>query len=144
MLYTDLTKKAMKISFAAHKDQVDMGGLPYVFHPFHVAEQMDDEYSICVALLHDVVEDSSVTLEKLEACGFPDEIVDALDVLTHDPRVPYMEYISIVKRNDLARKVKLADLRHNSMLSRIDHFNEDVFERIGKYNQAIKILTEDN
>ena len=57
MLYTNLTKKALKISFQAHKNQLDKSGIPYVYHPFHLAEQMDDEYSVCVALLHDVVED---------------------------------------------------------------------------------------
>ncbi len=143
LIYTDLTKKALKISFAAHKNQVDIGGLPYVYHPYHLAEQMDDEYSVCVALLHDVVEDAGVTLDKLEACGFPDDVVDAIDVLTRNKNVPYLEYITIIKRNELARKVKLADLKHNSDLSRIDHFNEHTFERIARYNEALKILTDE-
>ncbi len=143
LIYTDLTKKALKISFAAHKNQVDIGGIPYVYHPYHLAEQMDDEYSVCVALLHDVVEDSGVTLEKLEACGFPDDVVDAIDLLTHNSRMPYMDYIKMIKRNALARKVKLADLKHNSDLSRIDHFNEHTFERIAKYNKALKYLTDE-
>lgn len=66
MIYTPLTKKALKISFAAHKDQVDKGGMPYVYHPFHLAEQMKDEYTTCVALLHDVVEDTHITVEYLK------------------------------------------------------------------------------
>ncbi len=144
MIYTDLTKKALRISFAAHQNQIDIGGMPYVYHPYHLAEQMDDEYSVCVALLHDVVEDAGVSLEKLEACGFPDEVVDAVDILTRDKRMPYNEYIQMVKRNELARKVKLADLRHNSDLSRIERFTEHTFERIARYNNAIKILTEDD
>ena len=65
MIYTDLTKQAMKLCFAAHKDQTDRSGLPYVFHPFHLAEQMPDEESTVVALLHDVVEDTPYTLEDL-------------------------------------------------------------------------------
>lgn len=142
MIYTDLTKKAMRICFAAHQNQVDKSGLPYVFHPFHVAEQMDDEYSICVALLHDVVEDSEVTIESLEACGFPEEIVDAVDILTHNKRMPYMDYIRMVKCNELARKVKIEDLRHNSDLRRLDHFTDKTFERIARYNNAIKILMD--
>ena len=142
MIYTDLTKKALRISFAAHQNQIDIGGLPYVYHPYHIAEQMDDEYSVCVALLHDVVEDAGVSLEQLEACGFPDEVVDAVEILTRDKRMPYMDYIAMVKRNDLARKVKLADLRHNSDLSRIDRFTDHMFERIAKYNKAIKLLSE--
>lgn len=144
MIYTDLTKKAMRISFAAHQFQVDQGGLPYVYHPFHVAEQMDDEYSVCVALLHDVVEDSSVTLEQLEKCGFPDDIVDAIDLLTYDKKRPYMDYIEMIKRNELARKVKIADLRHNSDMRRLDKFHEGVFERMAKYNEALKILSDED
>ena len=72
MIYTQLTKKAMTISFNAHKNQLDKGGMPYVFHPFHVAEQMKDEYTTCVALMHDIVEDTPVTLENLRENGFPD------------------------------------------------------------------------
>lgn len=145
MLYTDLTKKALRISFAAHQFQVDQGGLPYVYHPFHVAEMMgDDEYAVCVALLHDVVEDTSVTIEKLEACGFPDEIVDAVDLLTYRNDRPYIEYIELLKKNELARKVKLADLKHNSDMSRIDHYNETVFERMAKYNEAIRFLQQED
>ena len=72
MLYTPLTKKALKLSFAAHKDQLDKSGMPYVYHPFHVAEQMETEETVAVALLHDVIEDTDYTLEDLKAMGFPD------------------------------------------------------------------------
>ena len=65
MIYTSLTCEAMKIAYRAHHGQTDKAGLPYVVHPFHLAEQMEDEYSVCVALLHDVVEDTDVTLEEL-------------------------------------------------------------------------------
>ena len=71
MLYTDLTKRALKLCFAAHRDQTDKSGLPYVFHPFHLAEQMPDELTTVVALLHDVVEDTPYTLEDLAKLGFP-------------------------------------------------------------------------
>ena len=98
MIYTALTKKALRISFNAHHTQVDKSGMPYVYHPFHVAEQMDDEYSTCVALLHDVAEDSDMTLSDLRAEGFPDEVIDALALLTHDKSVPYMDYIKRLQR----------------------------------------------
>ena len=62
MIYSELTKKAMKLSFEAHKDQVDKGGMPYIYHPFHLAEQMNTEETVIVALLHDVVEDTAYTL----------------------------------------------------------------------------------
>lgn len=70
MIYTPLTKKALKISFKAHKDQMDKSGMPYIYHPFHLAEQMNDEYSTCVALLHDVVEDTDISLDDLASEGF--------------------------------------------------------------------------
>ncbi len=81
MMYTALTKKALKISFNAHKDQVDKTGIPYVYHSFIVAEGVEDkgEYAVCAALLHDVVEDTDTTLDDLRAEGFPDEIVEAIE-----------------------------------------------------------------
>lgn len=112
MIYTTLTNKAMVIAYNAHHGQVDKQGVPYVFHPFHVAEQMTDELSTCAALLHDVVEDSDVTLEDL-AREFPAEVIEALALLTHDESVPYLEYIKALASNELARAVKRADLEHN-------------------------------
>ena len=93
MIYTPLTKKALKISFKAHKDQVDKSGLPYVYHPFHLAEQMNDENSTCVALLHDVVEDTDISLDDLASDGFPAEVIEALTLMTHNDNVPYMDYV---------------------------------------------------
>ena len=138
MLYTDLTKKALKISFDAHKNQIDKSGIPYVYHPFHLAEQMDDELSTCVALLHDVAEDSDITLDDLKAEGFPSEVTEALMLLTHDDAVPYMDYIRKVKTNPIAKKVKLADLEHNSDLSRLDYVDDKAAERANKYKLAME------
>ena len=133
MLYTTLTKKAMKIAFEAHKNQSDKNGIPYIYHPVHLAEQMDCEDSICVALLHDVVEDTSMTFEELQAEGFSKEVIEALKLLTHDDAVPYMEYVKEIKKNPIATKVKLADLRHNSDLTRLDDVNEKALKRVEKY-----------
>lgn len=140
MIYTDLTKKALKISFNAHKDQVDKSGMPYVYHPFHLAEQMDDEYSTCVALLHDVVEDTDITLDDL-AKIFPKEVIDAITLMTHDDSVPYLDYVKEIKNNPIATKVKLADLKHNSDLTRLDKVDYKALERVEKYKKAIDILT---
>ena len=82
MIYTDNTKKALKLCFAAHKEQKDKSGLPYVFHPFHLAEQMEDEESTVVALLHDVAEDTDYTLEDIAAMGFSRNVMEALALLT--------------------------------------------------------------
>lgn len=85
LVYTALTKKALRIAFDAHKEQVAKSGLPYVYHPFGVASAVTGEYETCVALLHNVVEDTEMTLEDL-AKGFPREIIDALRLLTHDEK----------------------------------------------------------
>lgn len=142
MIYTDLTKKALKISFNAHKNQVDKSGMPYVFHPFHLAEQMDDEYSVCVALLHDVVEDTDITIEDLRAEGFPKEVINAIELMTHNDSVSYLDYVKAIKNNPIARKVKSADLKHNSDLSRLDKIDDKALERVEKYKKAIEILQE--
>ena len=141
MIYTVMTKKALKICFEAHKNQVDKTGLPYVFHPFHLAEQMDDEDSVCVALLHDVVEDTNITFEVLENEGINNSVIEALKLLTHNKDVPYMDYVMELKSNQLAKKVKLADLTHNSDLSRLNNVTEEDKQRVQKYQQAIQLLS---
>ena len=113
MIYTELTNKAMKIAYAAHHGQVDYNGIPYIFHPIHLAEAMDDEISCCAALLHDVVEDTDVTMEEL-AAEFPAEVIEALKLLTHDNGTDYFDYVRAIKTNPIVVKVKLADLAHNS------------------------------
>lgn len=142
MIYTDKTKLAMKICFDAHKEQTDKSGMPYVFHPFHLAEQMKDENTTIVALLHDVCEDTPMTLDDLREAGFGTDVIDALALLTHDKSVPYMDYVSKIKGNPIARAVKLADLAHNSDLSRLDTVDEKALKRKEKYKQAICLLND--
>ena len=139
MIYTELTKKALSICFDAHKDQRDKSGLPYVFHPFHVAEQMKDEFTTVVALLHDVVEDSEYTLDDLRTI-FPQRIVDAIAVLTHDTQTTYMAYIDDVKQDAIATIVKIADLEHNADLSRLSTVTKKDVARSKKYKAAISYL----
>ncbi|MGI6178334.1 MAG: GTP pyrophosphokinase [Eubacterium sp.] len=141
MIYTPLTRKAMKLCFDAHKGALDKGGFPYVFHPFHVAEQMTDEYSVCVALLHDVFEDTDIPFSTAEK-EFPGEVVDALKCITHKKGEDYFDYIRRVKQNDIAKRVKLADLRHNMDTSRLDPVDEKALQHIDKYTKALRILSE--
>lgn len=141
LLYKGSTiKEFYKFCFEAHKHQVDKSGLPYVHHPFHLAEQMEDEAATVVALLHDVVEDTPRMVEALAKLGFSGEVLQALRLLTHDPAVPYMDYIMKIQENPLARKVKLADLHHNSDLSRLDYVDGRALQRVEKYRQAIALL----
>ena len=142
MIYTDKTKKAMKLCYEAHKDQVDKSGLPYVFHPAHVAEQMTDEATTIVALLHDVVEDTDYTLEDLAAEGFGKDILEAVALMTHEDDVPYLDYVAKLKDNPIARAVKLADLAHNSDLSRIGEVDDEIRKRLEKYKKATALLKE--
>ena len=144
MIYTDLTKKAMKLCFEAHRDQVDKTGIPYVFHPIHLAEQMTDEISCTVALLHDVVEDTEVTLDDL-AKEFPSDVVAAVALLTHDKHTDYFEYVKEIKKSPIARMVKLADLNHNSDESRLDGSGltaDQIAYWRKKYTKAKAILLE--
>jgi len=142
MIYTKLTNEAMRIAYVAHHGQLDKGDVPYIFHPFHLAEEMDDEYSTCVALLHDTVEDTDMTLEQL-AETFPKEVVDAVALLTHDESEPYLDYVARIKSNPLAKKVKLADLRHNSDESRTPDADAAAKESWKqKYGPAFLILEE--
>ena len=134
-----MTKKALRLAFDAHKDQVDKSGMPYVFHPFHLAEQMTDEITVTVALLHDVIEDTDYTFDDLRGMDFPDEVISALMLLTHAPDVPYMDYVEKIKTNDVAKAVKLADLRHNSDMTRLDSTTpNDILrnKKIQKRNRA--------
>ena len=146
MIYTQLTNKAMKIAYDAHHGQVDYNGIPYIFHPLHLAEQMQDEVSCCAALLHDVAEDTSVTLEML-AAEFPQEVIAVLRLLTHEKDVAYFDYVRAIKANPIAVKVKLADLDHNSDQTRCvgsGLSEEKLAYWRHKYHTARKILTEES
>ena len=133
---------ALKLCFEAHKEQLDKSNMPYVFHPFHLAEQMETEETTVVALLHDVVEDTEYTIEDLKNMGFSEEITDAIALMTHAPDVEYMDYVRAIKENPIAKAVKLADLRHNSDLTRMDVVDERALRRNEKYARAIALLEE--
>ena len=115
MYYTERTRRAMEICLDAHKGQVDKGGFPYCFHPFHLAEKARSESECIVSLLHDVLEDSDkYSLETLwEELNLTFEEREALRFLTHDKRLTYFEYIKRLAHNDLARTIKMRDLHHN-------------------------------
>ena len=141
MINTKLTRLASKIAYKAHEGQTDKAGVPYIFHPIHIAEQMDNEESCVVALLHDVVEDSNITLEDLSKY-FNEDIIEALRTLTKEENDDYVEYIKRVKTNKLATKVKLKDLEHNMDLTRLDEITDDDRNRSKKYSDAIRYLED--
>ena len=145
MVYTPLTAKAMHVAYTAHHGQADKAGIPYIFHPIHLAESMDEEISCCVALLHDTVEDTDITFEYLEQ-EFPEAVLDALKLLTHAEGTDYFEYVRRIKENPIAVKVKLADIAHNSDQTRLDGcgMSEEIKAYFrSKYAKAKAILLED-
>lgn len=129
------------IAYAAHDGQKDKSGLPYIFHPWHLAESMTDEASTIAALLHDVAEDTDVTLADLAREGFSDEVMEALRLLTHDKAVPYMDYVRALAHNPIARKVKLADLAHNSDTTRLDILPPGAEQKLALYREATAYLS---
>ena len=135
MINTKLTRKAMIIAYEAHKNQVDKSGVPYIYHPIHVAEQMNTENECIIALLHDVVEDTNVTRSE-----FSKEIIDILKLLTREENIEYDEYIKRIKNNSIACKVKIADLTHNLDKTRLDFVTEVDVKRNEKYKKALQIL----
>ena len=146
MIYTALTNKALRLAYTAHHGQTDKSGQPYIFHPYHLAEQMTDEVSACVALLHDVAEDTNLTLEDLER-EFPQEVTDALRLLNHEKGTDYFDYVRAIKQNPVAMKVKLADLAHNSDETRFAGCGDIPAEQLArwreKYAKAKAILEGD-
>ncbi|MBO5609407.1 MAG: GTP pyrophosphokinase [Eubacterium sp.] len=150
MIYTDMTKLAMRVAYKAHDGQVDRTGVPYIYHPIHLAEQMDSEDACVVALLHDVVEDSDITLEDLREMGFSEAQLEGVRLMTHIPPSEdmtesekledYLDYVRRIKSNALARQVKLADLRHNSDPGRQLEDTEINKKRLEKYKKALEIL----
>ena len=126
MIYTKRTKLAMELCIEAHQGQVDKGGYPYILHPIHLAESMDDESETIVAFLHDVLEDCpEYTMEILEErIGLTEQEKESLRLITHDKSVPYMEYCQKLSLDPIARKVKVADLRHNLDYTRMEDSKE--------------------
>lgn len=139
MIYTEKTMMAMKIAYSAHNGQFDKSGVPYIYHPIHVAEQMTSEDEVIVALLHDTIEDTDVTADYLRQF-FDEHIIEAVELLTRDKNTDYFEYIRHLKSNHLARSVKLADLFHNSDETRLLGITDKDKARLEKYKTAIYLL----
>ena len=116
-------------------------GIDYIQHPLYVASQVTTEQEKAAAILHDVIEDSDVTAADLLAYGLSNEVVTAIQILTKKKGQSYQEYLEKVKSNNLARVVKLADLKHNSDLSRLKSVSDTDRERVKKYKNAIRYLS---
>ncbi|WP_088831991.1 GTP pyrophosphokinase [Paenibacillus tyrfis] len=136
---SDLTK-AILIATAAHQGQLDKGNQPYILHPLRLMLKAPDNDSRIVAILHDVIEDTDVTIESLRQEGFAERLLEALDCLTRRDNETYEEFLQRIKPNSLARYVKLLDLEDNRDVRRIKKLSEKDFERLQRYEKAVKYL----
>ena len=139
-----LYEKAVRLAASAHKGQVDKGGTDYIRHPLAVASMLEDSRDRIAAVLHDVVEDTKVTLEEL-AREFPPDIVEAVRLLTRQPGpdFTYRGYLEEIRKNSMARRVKMADLAHNMDLGRISHPGPEDYARREKYRKSMIFLRQD-
>lgn len=141
MLFTPMTRKAMTLAYNAHHGQTDKSGVPYIFHSARVASEFTDEVKACVAWLHDIVDDTDLTIYDLRNAGFSEEVCHAVKTLTHDKSVPYANYVKKIADNPIAKAVKLADLKDNMDTSRLLAFDEKTNRRLEKYRAAYAYLS---
>lgn len=133
---------AISIAAEAHRGQRDKAGAVYLLHPLRLMLRMDSEAAMMAAVLHDVVEDSDWTLERLRRRGFAEEVVEAVACLTHRDGESYEEFVERVKPNPLARRVKIADLEDNMNVLRVGRLGPKDLERLEKYHRAWRTLKE--
>ena len=134
--------KAISIAAQAFEGKYDKGGKPYILHCLTVMKAMpeEDDELRCIAVLHDLVEDTPWTLEGLQEAGFSHRVVRGVETLTHDHSVSYDDYIKKIALYNDARKVKLADLRHNSDIMRMKGLSKRDFDRLEKYHRSYAYL----
>jgi (p)ppGpp synthase/HD superfamily hydrolase len=138
----NMLEKAILLAAQAHQGQKDKAGAPYILHPLRMMLQMGSETEMVVAVLHDVLEDTPWTLENLRGEGFSTEVLEALDCLTRRTGENYDDFITRVAGNQLARKVKLADLEDNLNLRRLEILTDQDKARLTRYHQAWLLLVK--
>lgn len=137
---------AVQQATIAHEGQLDKGGHAYILHPLRIMYRLrtPDEELMSIAVLHDSIEDSAgkVTIESLSSLGAPYRVLKALELLTHDPAVDYMDYIKKIQSNPDAVRVKLEDLRDNSDITRLKGLRQKDFDRLARYSIAYRHLIQ--
>lgn len=139
----NLLQRAIALATSAHEGQTRRNGDPYILHPLRVMFRVEDNLARVLAVLHDVVEDTPVTLESLRQEGFPEQVLSALALLTHADGVPYEDYVQAIAADPLARQVKLADLEDNLNASELPEIGDTDLARIAKYHRAWRRLRRD-
>lgn len=135
-------EEAILLAAQAHQGQKDKAGMPYILHPLRMMGKMRTEAQMITAVLHDVVEDTPLTLEQLREKGFPEEVVNAVECLTKREGEDYTAFVERARANPLAHQVKIADLEDNMDVRRISDFTAKDAERMAKYNKAWQLLTK--
>ena len=135
-------EKAIEIAARHHAGDTDKAGKPYLLHPLRVMFAVRSPFEMMAAVLHDVVEDTPVTLEDLESEGFHPSVIAAIDALTKKPGESRLEAAARAAQNSIARVVKLADVTDNMDLSRIADPEDRDFERLKEYVQVRKLLID--
>ena len=135
---------AIAIALEAHKGQQDKGGTPYILHPLAVMNQVNTLEEKIAAVLHDVVEDTDVTLDSLREYGFSEEIIEAIRLLTRSKEDSYEDFVRGTLKNNIARNVKIADIKENMKIERIKEPTEKDYQRLEKYRKALDILEKNS
>ncbi len=139
----NLLEQAIVLAVESHAGQVDKAERPYILHPLYLMLQMETEEEMITAVLHDIIEDTTITLAQLRQMGFPETVLAALELLTHKTaETPYEEYIAAIKTNPLACKVKLTDLSHNMDIRRLPTVTLKDWGRLEKYRRAWELLNQ--
>jgi (p)ppGpp synthase/HD superfamily hydrolase len=136
----DALERAIQIAVEAHYGQKDKGNSAYILHPLRVMHNVKEYNEKIIAILHDVIEDTNVTLDDIRNEGYPEEIIFALDCITKRKGEVYKDYLDRVKQSELSRIVKLADLEDNCDLSRINFPVQKDFDRVQKYKASLAAL----
>ena len=133
-------EKAIAIAVEAHKGQEDKAGDPYILHPLRVMFQMETREEMIAAVLHDVLEDTPITPDQLKEKGFSETVLEALDSVTKKAGEKYEDFVQRAALHPIGKKIKLADLRDNMDLSRLEKITDQDIERVKKYHGALKII----
>ncbi len=138
-----LVERAVRRALEAHAGQKEENGRPYLLHPLRLMLRMDSEVEMAAAVLHDVVEDTATTLDDLRAEGFPEKVLAAVALLTHDKKnESYRRYVQRIASDPLARKIKLADLEDNLNPLRLARLGARETQRLKRYFEAHRLLSK--
>ena len=140
----NLIEKSLQIALRAYSGKTDKAGREYILHPLRVMAKMNTEFEMSAALLHDVIEDSEITAEQLLAEGIPAEVVEAVQFLSKNEGEEYQDFVIRAKKNQLAAKVKIADIEDNIDVLRLQSLDDYDLARVKKYHSAWHLLHETN